>query len=167
MSLRQLIGPGVPILTATLQSGGGNRHNEQLQSGDIPLLWMRSQAVAAGLEMEPADVMWKLNKTVTNSISIQWWPLELFPFKHLLYHNSNTRTSRWGPETTFENHSDHQQASPRGSTQDRARTLAEGARVRAIQELLQALCSPHVLERCSESSAASETNELMGKGHLR
>ncbi|KAG6369735.1 hypothetical protein JVT61DRAFT_13604 [Boletus reticuloceps] len=39
---------------------GGCRRNEKLYSGDIPLLWMRSQAISAGLKMEPADLMWKI-----------------------------------------------------------------------------------------------------------
>jgi hypothetical protein len=139
---------------------------------------MRSQAVAAGLEMEPTNVMWKiddLNKRVTNSIPIQWWPLELFPFKRLLYDNSDRRTSWCGCMSSFENNADHQQASFWGSTQDHAGT--KGARVRAVQEQLQALRSilqhtrnvarAHVLERCGESSAASEPIGFMGKGHLR
>lgn len=78
-------------------SGGGNRCNEKLQSGDIPLLWMRSQAIAAGLELEPADVMWKiddLNKRITDSLHIGWWPLELIPLKRLLYYNSDRHTIR-------------------------------------------------------------------------
>ncbi|KAG9312369.1 hypothetical protein JVU11DRAFT_6742 [Chiua virens] len=77
--------------------GGGNRRNEKLQSGDVPLLWMRSQAIAAGLEMKPADVMWKiddLNKLITPSLTVWWWPLEVLPLKRLLYYNSNRHTSR-------------------------------------------------------------------------
>ncbi|KAI9459365.1 hypothetical protein HD554DRAFT_2029278 [Boletus coccyginus] len=68
-----------------------------LHSGDIPLLWMRSQAIAAGLEMEPGDVMWKiddLNKRITRSLHLSWWLLELLPLKHLLYYNSDRHTFR-------------------------------------------------------------------------
>lgn len=78
-------------------SGGGNRRNERLQSGDIPLLWMRSQAITAGLEMVPADVMWKiddLNKRITRSMNPGWWLLELLPLKRLLYYNSDRHTFR-------------------------------------------------------------------------
>ncbi|KAG8215129.1 hypothetical protein J3R82DRAFT_8591 [Butyriboletus roseoflavus] len=77
--------------------GGGNRYNERLQSGDIPLLWMRSQAITAGLEMMPADVMWKiddLNRRITPSLNPVWWPLELLPLKRLLYYNSDRYTFR-------------------------------------------------------------------------
>ncbi|KAG0703974.1 hypothetical protein DFH29DRAFT_1078569 [Suillus ampliporus] len=41
--------------------GGGNRLNEKLQSGDIPLLWMRKEAIEAGLRMEPTEVIWKMD----------------------------------------------------------------------------------------------------------
>ncbi|KAH0833833.1 hypothetical protein J3R83DRAFT_10997 [Lanmaoa asiatica] len=77
--------------------GGGHRRNERLQSGDIPLLWMRSQAIAAGLKMEPADVVWKiddLNKRITRSLNPGWWLLELLPLKRLLYYNSDRHTFR-------------------------------------------------------------------------
>lgn len=58
---------------------------------------MRSQAIAAGLEMEPGDVMWKiddLNKRITRSLHLSWWLLELLPLKHLLYYNSDRHTFR-------------------------------------------------------------------------
>ncbi|KAH7907258.1 hypothetical protein BJ138DRAFT_1092964 [Hygrophoropsis aurantiaca] len=77
--------------------GGGNRLNENLQSGDIPLQWMRSEAIAAGLHLNAADVTWKLSdleKHTTNSLSPVWWILELFPFKRLLYYNSDRHTYR-------------------------------------------------------------------------
>ncbi|KAF9228171.1 hypothetical protein BS17DRAFT_325375 [Gyrodon lividus] len=67
-----------------------------LQSGDIPLLWMRSQAMAAGLQLEPADVMWKiddLEKEITPSLNLGWWLLELLPLRRLLYCNSDKKTS--------------------------------------------------------------------------
>ncbi|KIK80672.1 hypothetical protein PAXRUDRAFT_225463 [Paxillus rubicundulus Ve08.2h10] len=79
--------------------GGGNRRNAKLQSGDIPLLWMRSQALAAGLQLEPLDVMWKiddLDKEITPSLKWNsgWWLPELLPLKHLLYYNSNKNTHK-------------------------------------------------------------------------
>ena len=58
---------------------------------------MRSQAIDAGLEMEPADVMWKiddLNKRITRTVHPGWWLLELLPFNRLLYYNSDRHTIR-------------------------------------------------------------------------
>ncbi|KAF9232609.1 hypothetical protein BU15DRAFT_54844 [Melanogaster broomeanus] len=71
--------------------------NTGLQSGDIPLLWMRSQAAAAGLDLEPADTMWKisdLEKQITPSLKCGWWFLELLPLKRLLYYNSDEKTHK-------------------------------------------------------------------------
>ncbi|KAF9239483.1 hypothetical protein BU15DRAFT_46764 [Melanogaster broomeanus] len=65
-------------------------------TGHSPLLWMRSQAIAAGLDLEPADVMWNivdLEKQITPSLKGEWWLLELFPFQRLLYCNSDAKTS--------------------------------------------------------------------------
>ncbi|KAH7881716.1 hypothetical protein F5I97DRAFT_1818595 [Phlebopus sp. FC_14] len=72
-------------------------HSDYLQSGDIPLLWMRSQAMAAGLQLEAADVRWKisdLEKPITPSLKPGWWFLELLPIKRLLYYNSNRITNK-------------------------------------------------------------------------
>ena len=58
---------------------------------------MRSQAIAAGLEMVPADVMWKmddLNKLITHSLTPLWWLAELMPLRRLLYYNSDGHTLR-------------------------------------------------------------------------
>ncbi|KAF8125613.1 hypothetical protein EV363DRAFT_1175796 [Boletus edulis] len=44
--------------------------NEKLYSGDIPLLWMRSQAISAGLKMEPADLVWKIGDLDKQNIPI-------------------------------------------------------------------------------------------------
>ncbi|KAF9239482.1 hypothetical protein BU15DRAFT_46769, partial [Melanogaster broomeanus] len=79
--------------------------HSDLQSGDIPLLWMRSQAIAAGLDLEPADVMWKigdLEKQITLSLKGGWWLLELFPFKRLLYCNSDKKSRKWVPTALSE-----------------------------------------------------------------
>ncbi|KAG1893572.1 uncharacterized protein F5891DRAFT_1258621 [Suillus fuscotomentosus] len=50
--------------------GGGNRLNEKLQSGDIPLLWMRKETVEADLRMKLTEVVWKMD-----DLSM-WWLLE-------------------------------------------------------------------------------------------
>ncbi|KAF9234108.1 hypothetical protein BU15DRAFT_53085 [Melanogaster broomeanus] len=80
--------------------GGGNRSNTKLRSGDIPLLWMRSQAAAAGLHLKPADFQWTisdLEKPITPSLRWGWWFLELLPLKRLLYYNSERKTHKWVP----------------------------------------------------------------------
>lgn len=77
--------------------GGGNRRNPRLQSGDIPLLWMRSEASAAGLLFKPSNLMWKiddLDKSITPPLNLLWWGLELLPFRRLCYNNTNQTTFR-------------------------------------------------------------------------
>lgn len=68
--------------------GGGNRLNEKLQSGDIPLLWMRKEAVEAGLRVKPTEVVWKmddLQKRTFESLKRTWWLLEFAPVKRVVY----------------------------------------------------------------------------------
>ncbi|KAF9239485.1 hypothetical protein BU15DRAFT_46631 [Melanogaster broomeanus] len=114
--------------------------HSDLQSGDIPLQWMRSQAIAAGLDLKPADVMWKvddLEKEITPSLDLPWWLLELLPIKHLLYCNSDKQTYRWVLLPCRDIYSDRQQTSFRWSAENPSG--AESSRVSAVQEQLQAL----------------------------
>ncbi|KAF8834711.1 hypothetical protein BDN67DRAFT_992604 [Paxillus ammoniavirescens] len=65
--------------------------------GDIPLLWMRREAVEAGLRVKPTEAVWRLDdlqKKSIESLRAGWWLLEYFPIKRLLYHNSDGITSR-------------------------------------------------------------------------
>ena len=83
-------------LMSFLYSGGGNRLNPKLQSGEIPLLWMRAEASLKGLLLKPSVVMWKieyLNKPIT-PLDWWWWPLEIFPFRRLCYNNTSKTTLR-------------------------------------------------------------------------
>lgn len=76
--------------------GGGNRLNEKLQSGDIPLLWMRKEAVEAGLRVKPTEVVWKmddLQKRTFESLRKGWWLLEFFPVKRVVYGTQDSHTS--------------------------------------------------------------------------
>ncbi|KAI6004737.1 hypothetical protein EDD15DRAFT_1018393 [Pisolithus albus] len=76
--------------------GGGNRRNPRLQSGDIPLLWMRSEASAAGLLLKPSNLIWKiddLDQSITPPFRpFWWWVLEVLPFQRLRYNNTNQTT---------------------------------------------------------------------------
>ncbi|KAF7969864.1 hypothetical protein HWV62_25639 [Athelia sp. TMB] len=69
--------------------GGGNRVNDRLQSGDIPLLWMRNEAMIAGLHLKAADTNMKrtdLERLPKDSArSIAWLAMELLPFGRLSY----------------------------------------------------------------------------------
>ncbi|KAF9239486.1 hypothetical protein BU15DRAFT_46789, partial [Melanogaster broomeanus] len=72
--------------------------HSDLYSGDIPLRWMRGQAIAAGLDLEPANVAWNiddLEKEIAPSLNQLWWLPELFPIKHLVYCNSERKTRMW------------------------------------------------------------------------
>ncbi|KAI6095041.1 hypothetical protein EDD16DRAFT_1502496 [Pisolithus croceorrhizus] len=72
-------------------------HRDLLPSGDIPLLWMRGEANAAGLLLKPSNLMWKiddLHKSITPPFRrILWWALEVLPFQRLRYDNTNQTTS--------------------------------------------------------------------------
>jgi hypothetical protein len=56
-----------------------------------------SQAIDVWLEMEPADVIRKiddLNKRITRSLHPGWWMLESLPLQRLLYYNSDRHAFR-------------------------------------------------------------------------
>lgn len=70
--------------------------NKDLQSGDIPLLWMRNEAIMAGLHLKAADINWKskdLERSPTPSLGAIWQILEQFPVRRLSYkgHHSVSR----------------------------------------------------------------------------
>lgn len=83
-----------------ISSGGGNRLNEKLQGGDIPLLWMRREAVEAGLKVKPTEVIWKmddLQKRTMEPLVRGWWLLEFAPVKRVVYGTQDTHTFKYVP----------------------------------------------------------------------
>lgn len=75
-------------LTTVSNSGGGNRENITLQSGDIPLRWMQNEAIMAGLIFHPTDIDWKaedLERRPERSLKLGWWLMELLPIPRLSY----------------------------------------------------------------------------------
>jgi hypothetical protein len=83
-------------------SGGGNRLNEKLQSGDIPLLWMRKEAVEAGLRVKPTEVVWKMDDLQKRTFEPfravwGWWFLEFAPVKRVVYGTQDNHTFMYVP----------------------------------------------------------------------
>lgn len=76
-----------------MRSGGGNKNNKELNNSTTPVLWMRNEAIIAGLRLDISEV--KLNWTdlqisnPKNSLSLGWWFLEILPFKRLSYKKSS------------------------------------------------------------------------------
>ncbi|KAG1835413.1 hypothetical protein DFJ58DRAFT_735524 [Suillus subalutaceus] len=78
--------------------GGGKREKTNaLNFQDMPLLWMREEALEAGLLLHPPKVAFKyedLEAPKTNdSLTFRWWLLELLPIRRLCYNNSDQHTS--------------------------------------------------------------------------
>ncbi|KAG1744465.1 hypothetical protein EDB19DRAFT_1894581 [Suillus lakei] len=69
----------------------GNALNFQ----DIPLLWMREEALEAWLVFNSpkVDFGYDLNPKITHSLTIPWWLLEVLPIRRLRYNNSNRHTT--------------------------------------------------------------------------
>ncbi|KAJ7117544.1 hypothetical protein C8R44DRAFT_626670 [Mycena epipterygia] len=83
--------------------GGGNKVNDQLTNGDVPLLWMGHEALRAGLRLDDAegDSDWKWEQLErsepTESLTGLWRLFELLPIKRLSYKNpSVTRRPHLG-----------------------------------------------------------------------
>ncbi|KAG2078485.1 hypothetical protein BDR04DRAFT_1112672 [Suillus decipiens] len=62
----------------------------------MPLLWMREEAVEAGLKLHPPRVAFRYEdlKTpkINDSLTFGWWLLELLPVTRLRYNNSDEQT---------------------------------------------------------------------------
>ncbi|KZP02807.1 hypothetical protein FIBSPDRAFT_769953, partial [Athelia psychrophila] len=68
--------------------GGGDRVNKALQLADIPMLWMRNEAIMAGLHLKATDIKWKLTDLehhTTPPLSVFWKILEQLPVRRLSY----------------------------------------------------------------------------------
>ncbi|KZP19863.1 hypothetical protein FIBSPDRAFT_743247 [Athelia psychrophila] len=92
--------PGQGKCTADIKevwfAGTHSDVNTDLNLGDIPLLWMRNEAIMAGLHLKAADINWKFTDQEcdrTPSLGFFWKILELIPIKRLSYkeHHSTTR----------------------------------------------------------------------------
>ncbi|EED84510.1 predicted protein [Postia placenta Mad-698-R] len=77
--------------------GGGNKQNEKLLMDEIPALWMANEAQAEGLKLKISKFDWDDDKlqepTPPDSLSLEWWPLELIPF--LSRRNDFPHPRRW------------------------------------------------------------------------
>ncbi|KAG1769146.1 hypothetical protein EV702DRAFT_978986, partial [Suillus placidus] len=63
---------------------------------DMPLLWMREEALEAGLLLNPPKIAFRhedLMHKINDSLTLSWWPLELVPTRRLCYNNSDQHTS--------------------------------------------------------------------------
>ncbi|KAH7927177.1 hypothetical protein BV22DRAFT_1007450 [Leucogyrophana mollusca] len=73
-------------------------YNHKLESGDIPLLWMRNEANIAGLQLVPKETTWKLTdleKKTIESLTPWWWLLEIAPFERRMYANDPEKGLPW------------------------------------------------------------------------
>ena len=83
----------------TGSSGGGSREKtrDPLDFRDMPLIWMREEALEAGLELEPPKVAFKYENfkepKITKSLTLPWWLLEVLPIRRLRY-NSKEDTAQ-------------------------------------------------------------------------
>ena len=65
--------------------GGKNRPGKSHQAGNASLLWMRREAAANGLVLQPTDVVWvpdDLDFGTSDSMTRTWRVIEYLPIKH-------------------------------------------------------------------------------------
>ncbi|KAF8554222.1 hypothetical protein OG21DRAFT_1115500 [Imleria badia] len=65
--------------------GGRNRPGKSHQAGNVSLLWMRREATANGLVLEPTDIVWvpdDLDFGTSSSMTSTWRAIEYMPIKH-------------------------------------------------------------------------------------
>ncbi|KAG1816717.1 uncharacterized protein BJ212DRAFT_1271296 [Suillus subaureus] len=76
---------------------GSHSDTNVLNFQDMPLLWMREEALEAGLVLHPPKVAFRFEDLkapkMNNSLTLRWWLLELLPIRRLYYNNSNQHTS--------------------------------------------------------------------------
>jgi hypothetical protein len=80
-------------------SSGGvkrERNDNVLTFRDMPLLWMREEAVDVELQLNPPKVAFTSEDLkepkITNSLTLPWWPLEILPVRRLRYNKYNRHT---------------------------------------------------------------------------
>ncbi|KZP16495.1 hypothetical protein FIBSPDRAFT_748573 [Athelia psychrophila] len=74
-------------------------HSDDLQLANIPMLWMRNEAIMAGLHLEATDIKWKLTDLehhTTPPLSTIWKILEHLPIKRLSYKGNQSTSRRFG-----------------------------------------------------------------------
>jgi hypothetical protein len=88
------------ILIYVSSSGGGSLENAELNRRSHSLLWIRHEAMLAGLILKPLDIATEawVNKEretvkITNSLGVGWWPMELLPLPWQSY--VDTTRSSW------------------------------------------------------------------------
>ncbi|KAF8552930.1 hypothetical protein OG21DRAFT_1325093 [Imleria badia] len=65
--------------------GGRDRPGKSHQAGNVSLLWMRREAAANGLVLEPTDTVWvpdDLDFGIRDSMSAAWKAIEYMPIRH-------------------------------------------------------------------------------------
>ncbi|KAG1750348.1 uncharacterized protein EDB91DRAFT_1046109, partial [Suillus paluster] len=79
-------------------AGSHSDTGDPLNFGDMPLLWMREEALEAGLLLHPPKVAFRSvdlkEPKITDSLTLPWWLLEVSPIRRLRYNNSNQHTTR-------------------------------------------------------------------------
>lgn len=87
-----------PHNTDILGRGGADRPETPHNAGNVSLLWMRREAAANGLVLEPADVAWvpdDIDFGISDSMNVLWRTVEYIPIKHQVSSKDGT-----GEETT-------------------------------------------------------------------
>ena len=70
-----------------------NRPGQFLQPGNVSLLWMRREATACGLVLEPTDIIWvpdDLDFGTSNSMTKVWRAIEYMPIRHQVSFSGGT-----------------------------------------------------------------------------
>ncbi|KAJ3476738.1 hypothetical protein NLI96_g10956 [Meripilus lineatus] len=79
--------------------GGGNKPNEELNNGSVPVLWMVIQSSAAGLAVTPSRVNWVddalRNMRPKSPMNVAYKALEFLPFNRKTYKGVDGKT--WRP----------------------------------------------------------------------
>ncbi|KAN0091567.1 Uncharacterized alpha/beta hydrolase domain (DUF2235) domain containing protein [Tylopilus felleus] len=77
--------------------GGKNRPGIPYQAGNASLLWMRREAAASGLQLQPTDIVWvpgDIDFGISDSMGLGWGIIECLPVKHQVSF-SGVRDDAW------------------------------------------------------------------------
>lgn len=84
------------VLTVS-HRGGKNRPGIPYQAGNASLLWMRREAAASGLQLQPTDIVWvpgDIDFGISDSMGLGWGIIECLPVKHQVSF-SGVRDDAW------------------------------------------------------------------------